>query len=179
MLRILTVCTHNRTRSVVAAALLDQHLTAAGIDHEVASAGVDPAPDWFGHNPAISHLADHGIITEHQSSRPIDHEVVRTADVILTAEPEHVVWIAGQWPEVYRRTFTLPEAAEMTRRLAPSGGFEQWLECLASNRPPARTYLARGAIPMIADPTGQSKEMWDSVIATIDEDCRTIVSALE
>jgi len=177
-LRILTVCTHNRTRSVIAAALLDHHLRDADLDHQVVSAGLNPAPDLSGRNEVSSHLARHGVRVAPHQSRRVDAEVVFDADVILTAEPDHVVWIAGNWADAFERTFTLPEAAELTRTLAPVDGFDQWRASLAARRPPARAYLERGAIPMITDPTGRPAEIWDAVIVAIDRDCRTIVDAL-
>ena len=38
-MRILTVCTHNRTRSVLFEALLGRHLHECGVDAQLASAG--------------------------------------------------------------------------------------------------------------------------------------------
>jgi protein-tyrosine-phosphatase len=95
-LRILTVCTHNRTRSVMMAALLDDLLTDRLGDGavEISSSGFGPAG-----LPAIDDAVDAmqrrgPDVSAHRSSTPIVSLVDR-ADLILTAERKHVVEIAA------------------------------------------------------------------------------------
>jgi protein-tyrosine-phosphatase len=109
-LRVLTVCTHNRTRSVMSAALLEALLgEQLGPDVvAVKSCGFGPAdlppiPD------AVDAMLRRGLdVSQHRSSST-NVTLVDGADLILTAERDHVVRIAGLSPAAFRRTFTLPE----------------------------------------------------------------------
>ena len=162
-LEILSVCTHNRTRSVLIGALLEAHLRAAGATSHIQSAGT--AAD--GQQPiehAIRLLAACGIDVDDHISRPIAASNVNVADLILTAEQQHVVAIAGQWPDAFARTFTLPELVERARSVGPRGdrSLAEWLRAIGVGRPTALDYLDASDIPEVADPTGKSRAVWES-----------------
>jgi protein-tyrosine-phosphatase len=168
-LRILSVCTHNRTRSVIAAALLAEHLNTAGIAADVRSAGTlatgDPAMDQA---VRLLQAAGHDV-SEHRSQQ-VTRELVSGADLVCTAEAAHVVWIAGHWPDMFTRTFTLPEVVKLGDSV---GALEdqqmaEWTARLAAGRPPARDYMEPGLIPEMADPTGGPNQVWEAAFARID-----------
>lgn len=168
-LEILSVCTHNRTRSVLIGALLEVHLRAAGLASHIQSAGT--AAD--GQQPierAVRLLAARGIAVDDHLSRPIVADDVSAADLILTAEQQHVVAIAGQWPDAFARTFTLPELVERARSVGPRGdrSLAEWLGEIGIGRLTALDYLDATDIPEVADPTGKSRAVWDRSFSEID-----------
>jgi arsenate reductase (thioredoxin) len=76
---VLFVCVHNAGRSQMAAALLDHH--AKGRVH-VRSAGSQPADQL---NPAVvAAMAEWGIDLAREFPKPLNDEVVRAADVVIT-----------------------------------------------------------------------------------------------
>lgn len=178
-MRVLTVCTHNRTRSVVAAALLGHHLQRHGVECETASAGVVPG-GFPATEAARVGLAHRNIaLGDHTSVKATQHMVGR-AHLVLTAEPDHVVWIAGRWPTAFGYTFTLPEAAMLMSRVPAGDGrsWEAWLDAVGSQRPAARRYLERGAVPGVADPTGQAPAAWETMMDEVDRWCGTVSAAV-
>ena len=178
-LEILSVCTHNRTRSVLIGSLLEAHLRTAGVASHIQSAGT--AAD--GQQPierAVRLLAACGIDVEDHISRPIAAAEVSVADLILTAEQQHVVAIAGQWPEAFARTFTLPELVERARSVGPRGdrSLAEWLREVNVARRTALDYLDATDIPEVADPTGKSRAVWEQSFSQIDALTRELAKVL-
>jgi protein-tyrosine phosphatase len=176
-LRILTVCTHNRTRSVMMAALLDDLLTDRLGDGavEISSSGFGPAG-----LPAIDDAVDamqrRGLdVSAHRSSTPTVSLVDR-ADLILTAERKHVVEIAALSPEAFRRSMTLPEflsrAAEADP--GPDADLRSWVQSLTEQRT-AGAYL-RGAVAEVVDPTGSPRRAFEAAVAELEQQCREVAT---
>ncbi len=174
-LRVLTVCTHNRTRSVMMAALLDRLLTAesgAGAAM-VRSAGFGPVglpaiPD------AVAAMERRGLDVSGHRSSETTARLVDGADVILTAERDHVVKIAALSPSAFQRTMTLPEfldraaLAEGTDEVAGRTVRER-VTVLTANRA-AGEYL-RSAVPQIDDPTGRSSRVFEAAVVALEQQC--------
>lgn len=178
-LEILSVCTHNRTRSVLVGALLDAHLREAGVASHVQSAGTAAV----GQRPierAVRLLAARGLSVHDHISRPIVAADVGAADLIVTAEQQHVVAIAGQWPDAFARTFTLPELVTRARSVGPRGdrSLAEWLREIGVGRPTAFDYLDATDIPEVADPTGKSRAVWDESFDQIDALTRELAKAV-
>jgi protein-tyrosine phosphatase len=176
-LRVLSVCTHNRTRSVLVGALLREHLRDAGLAADVATAGTAgsglPATD-----PTVRLLGTRGIDVRGHRSRPLDERAVAGADLVVTAERDHVVWIAGRWPGAFRRTFTLPElVARLGDRPLVGRDVAAWLDEVAAGRPTAMEYLD-AEVGEIADPTGRAPRAWDTAFAEIDDLTRRLAAAI-
>lgn len=168
-LRVLCVCTHNQTRSVLAAALVDHHLREAGVPAVVGSAGM-----VGGGSPpteeTVRLLGARGLdVSSHRSHR-LDDATAAGADLILTAERDHVVQIVGRTPRLFQRTFTLPELVQRGDSLGDLDELplSEWLSALADGRPAAFDYLD-APVGEIADPTGQSRRDWAEAFATIDD----------
>ena len=174
-LRVLTVCTHNRTRSVMMAAMLERMLTAelgAGAAL-VRSAGFGPVglpaiPD------AVAAMERRGLdVSDHRSSETTAR-LVDGADVILAAERDHVVKIAALSPSAFPHTMTLPEFldraanAEGTGELAGRTVRER-LAMLTANRA-AGEYL-RSTVPQIDDPTGRSPRVFEAAVVALEQQC--------
>ena len=64
---------------------------------------------------AIRMLASHGLDVSGHRSRRIDEQLVRSADLIVTAEKHHVVAIAGRWPDTFQCHLHLARAGASGR----------------------------------------------------------------
>ena len=161
------------------AGLLRRHLGELGIEAVVDSAGLKP-----GGEPAMDRavrlLADIGIDVSAHLSRRLSDDDVAAADLILTAERDHVVSIAGMWPTAFRHTFTLPEAAALARSTGGRGGapVEEWLDRLGVGRPTGLDYFDAPQIDQIEDPTGLSPAVWSRVFSEIDVMTAAVAEAL-
>jgi protein-tyrosine-phosphatase len=181
-LRVLCVCTHNRTRSVMMAALLSEHLAAEGVLATVGSAGLAGA-DEPPTDPTVRMLAVRGIDVRAHRSRRVATALAGDVDLIVTAEPDHVIGVAGAAPDAFGRTFTLPELVELGERVGGRAGrpLAEWLAELGSERPDQLAFLDAaddGAVGAIADPTGRAPRAWDTALATIDDLTRRLARLL-
>jgi protein-tyrosine phosphatase len=178
-LRILSVCTHNRTRSVLMSALLQQHAERAEQRMVFRSAGFSERGGELPTHNAVQLLAERDIDVSGYLSHFLSKQGVIGADLIVTAERRHVVTIAGRWPEVYDRTFTLPEIVELGERVGPRGALtlREWLDAVHAERPSPLDYLDH-AVGEIADPTGKSPDRWSTCFAQIDDLSERLIKLL-
>lgn len=175
--RILTVCSHNRTRSVMSAALLDAMLVdrlGVGAANVLSSgfgpAGLPPIDD------AVDAMSRRGLDVGEHRSTSTTASLVDGADLILTAERDHVVKIAALSPAAFRRAMTLPEflAAAASAGDDADVGLRSWVESLTAERT-ASAYL-REPIPEVADPTGSAPRVFEAAVVTIEQQCREVVA---
>lgn len=178
-MKVLLVCTHNRTRSVLMEALLGCHLHERGVDARTASVGtvgeaMPPMPE------VVDLLAAHGVDVADHLSQSIDASVVAAADLVLTAEVQHVVHVAGSWRGTFARTFTLPEFVRRADAVGPRSGapMPEWLQAVGEGRPTGVDYLHDESIGEVDDPTGGPPEVWSRSFAEIDEWCRRVAELL-
>lgn len=172
-IRILAVCTYNQTRSVMMAGLLDQHCGEVGLTAKVLSAGVRASGRASASEPAVRLLAGRGIdVTGHTSTR-IDERHVRHADLIVCAEHEQVLSIAGGHPGSFRKTFTLPEIVRLGDETGPRrhNSLDDWLARLGEQRVDPMRYLDTppSVVGELADPTGMSSATWRHAFDEIDD----------
>jgi protein-tyrosine-phosphatase len=190
-LRILTVCSHNRTRSVMMAALLESMLTdqlrVAATGVVVRSAGFAPAG-----MPAISDAVDamrrRGLDVSSHLSHQLTADDLDAADLVLTAERVHVVRIASVVPSAFPRTMTLPEfvdratATRVDTTIAvppgagPSGRLAAAVDVLTTERTP-QGYL-RDVVPEVDDPTGLPRRAFEAAVVVIEQQCRDVAAAI-
>jgi protein-tyrosine phosphatase len=178
-LRVTTVCTHNRTRSVLMAGLLGKHAAAAGLDLDISTtgfveAGLPPT------DRTVKLLRRAGIdMSAHRSSR-VGDDAPPGVDLILTAERAHVVSIASLRPSLFDITFTLPEAVERGDEIGPLGerSIRDWLADLSDGRPPRLAYIDDRRVGQVADPTGRSPADWRRAFGVIDELTSRLVTLL-
>lgn len=192
-LSILTVCSHNRTRSVMMAALLESMLADRFGDGRatVQSSGFGP----LGLPPirdAVDAMRRRGLdVSQHGSSATTDG-LVDAADLILTAERDHVVRISALSSDAFGRAMTLPEflaTAHATVDVTvdatvdddaddPTAGaadrLRRWVHNLTSTRT-AADYLRR-PVPEVADPTGSSPRSFEAAALSIEQQCREAVA---
>ena len=103
---ILTVCSYNRARSVMAELLLAR--AAAGMDIAVSGAGFNsegepPLP------ATIAALRRYDLDAIDYRSTRLTPAAAAAAGLVLTAERMHVIRIVGDQPDLLRRTWTFPE----------------------------------------------------------------------
>ena len=176
--RILTVCTHNRTRSVMIAAMLDSMLVrrvgrrafvveSAGFAEE----GFPPIP------PAVDAMAKRGLDVSDHRSRLLTVDLIDACDLILTAERDHVVRVATMSSAAFARSMTLPRFVELSD---PGTGTEdargarrlrEWVEELTADRTP-REYLSAD-IGEIADPTGAPPRIFEAAVVDMQGLCES------
>ncbi len=179
MVSVLCVCTFNRTRSVMTAALLAQHLADEGVSATVTSAGTR-ADGGLATGDTVRLLGERGIDVRGHRGQLLDDAHVAAADLIVTAERDHVVEIAGRWPAAFRRTFTLPEIVGRSRRLGGrlGGPLDDWLDLFAAERPTGVAYLEASAVDDISDPTGHDRRTWSAVFGQVDDLTAKLAKAL-
>lgn len=177
-LRILTVCSHNRTRSVMMAALLEWTLTARRVPVAVRSSGFGPE-GIPAIEDAVVAMRRRGLDVSQHRSRSTTAALVDGADVIITAERAHVVQIAALAPSAFPRAMTLPELlARAADGPTPSAvpGVREWVYSLTAQRT-AGSYL-REPVPEVADPTGSAPRAFESAVVTIERQCAEIGALL-
>ena len=185
--RILTVCSHNRTRSVMMAALVESMLAERlGADAvAVRSSGFGPL-DLPPIDDAVDAMRRRGLDVSAHRSSATTAALVDGADQILTAERDHVVKIAALSPDAFRRTMTLPEflaAAADALDDPDEQTFEhdadrlrRWVRHLTETRS-AVDYL-RDPVPEVADPTGSMPRAFEAAVVVIEQQCREAVMHL-
>lgn len=179
VLKILTVCTHNRTRSVMSMAMIQD-----GLDRKLGAGRAVVRSLGFGPEdvPAIADAVDamrrRGLdITAHRS-RKVTATRVDPADLILTAELDHVVRIAALSQAAYRRSFTLPEflARSAADSVAEGRSLAAWTQDLSADRSP--TEYLRGDVQDVWDPTGSSRRRFAEQVERIATMCDEVVDLL-
>ena len=114
---MLVVCTANQYRSPLAEHLLRDALQAVDPAWEIGSAGVR-AIDGQPLDPFVAaYLHEHSIPSNGWTSRRLTPELVRAADLILTAEESHRRAVVTLEPSALHRTFLLVQFARLAHVL--------------------------------------------------------------
>jgi protein-tyrosine-phosphatase len=178
-LKILTVCTHNRTRSVMSMAMLQ-----AGFDRVLGPDAVQVKSLGFGPegvaaiDDAIDAMKRRSLDVSEHRSRTVTPERLAVADLVLTSEKDHVVKIAAMSSDAFRKTFTLPEFCEKVL-LNPAEDYatvEEWILSLSSSRVPAE-YLS-GDVLEVEDPTGSPTRQFEAATVGIERLCMVVTDAV-
>lgn len=126
---------------------------------------------------AVSAMARRGLDVSTHESAPTTVALVDGADVIITAERDHVVKIAALSPSAFARAMTLPEFLARTNVITIEGpDVRDWVESLTVDRS-AGAYL-REPIPEVADPTGSVPRSFEAAVATIEQQCAAAADIL-
>ncbi|WP_084631406.1 arsenate reductase/protein-tyrosine-phosphatase family protein [Demequina aestuarii] len=163
---VLVVCTANRCRSPLAAALLRRHLGTTAV--RVRSAGLLPGGEAV---PEIGRqvASAAGLDLESHRSTQVTSEMLEEADLVLTASRAHAQELVARAPDLWPRVFTLRQGerwwAEHPRD--PSTSLRGWVEREAADRP-RREVIGASTADDIVDPFGRSRRVWRQVLAVTD-----------
>lgn len=182
MLAVLLVCTGNICRSPMAEGLLaDRSTRLLGGAIRVRSAGTyarranAPMPE------AQQAARDLGVDISGLHSDPLDDEMVRSADIVLTMTTEQRDEVLGLVPEARERTFTLKEIVLLLAAL-PAPPRPATRETLLLRVAEAHELRERGTTPVadedVSDPLGMSVETYRAVAWEIDSLVDGLVSGL-
>jgi protein-tyrosine phosphatase len=157
--RVVFVCTGNRFRSPLAAAVMRRE--TEGLQVEVSSAGTLE----LGPVPALPEAVVEGErlgldVGAHQA-RSLQEADLPGADLVVGFERMHLVTSVVEAGAARERTFTLPELVALLERLEPPDAEDPLeraqlaLEVAQAHRPSDPTL---GSVPELADPLGRSAE---------------------
>jgi len=168
--RVLVLCTANRCRSVMAAALLAKRLGAADASLAVRSAGVGGSTGERPPLEVIAVLADYGLDVSRHRSRTVSAADLDSASLVLAMAREHArhaaVVAVGSWP----RVFTLKELIRRADRARPRRVGESlagWLTVLNTDRD-RFDLLGEDPADDVADPVGGPLAGYEATAAEID-----------
>lgn len=174
---LLVVCSANRCRSPIAAALLTNLLHQRGIDDEVTvrSAGFDD-PGLPATPHAVRVLAEHGIDLSGHRSHRCTRDDLAWADLVVTMERQHLHQVAALDLATVRRCFPLREVVRLAAERGPRDvPFDRWVQDLDAGRAPARV-LSTATADDVADPTGGWIRRHRRTVAQIDALVRDLVT---
>jgi protein-tyrosine phosphatase len=191
-LRILAVCSHNRTRSVMMAALLGSMLadreSGGGPVAVVRSAGFAP-PGLPAIAEAVDAMRRRGLDVSAHRSRRLTVEHIDGADLVLTAERDHVVRVASLVPSAFRRSMTMPEFVDRAAATMASAGTGAdaggvgyparrigVVTSMTASRTP-QTYLA-DRVAEVADPTGMPSRDFEAAVVQLEGLCREVATVV-
>ncbi len=162
------------------AALLDAMMTdrlGAG-SVMVRSSGFGPI-DLPPIDDAVDAMARRGLDVSAHRSSTTTAALVDGADLILTAERDHVVKIAALSVDAFRRAMTLPEflVAAADAPVVRGPWSSDRVEDLTAQRT-AVEYL-RGSVPEVADPTGSAPRAFEAAVVGIEQQCREVAMWLD
>lgn len=171
------VCTANRCRSPLAAAITRRLLAERGRVAHVTSmgllAGGAPTPPV-----GVAVAAEYGIDLREHRSVQVSTASVRRSDLILTMTRAQAREIAATWPDVTTRVFTLKQFLALT----PSDGvprralFSDMVQAIGEARP-RTALLGNPAAEEVVDPMGYPAEVWREVIADLRANLDPLVRA--
>jgi len=179
-LRILTVCSHNRTRSVMMAALLDAMIT-----DRLGSGAAVVRSSGFGPegipaiDDAVAAMQRRGLDVSSHRSCSTTAALVDGADVIITAERAHVVKIAALSPSAFPRAMTLPELLDRSADAPLDASWTSvidWVNSLTADRT-AGVYL-REQVREVDDPTGSMPRAFEAAVGAIERQCLDLSDVL-
>ena len=110
---VMTVCTGNMCRSPLAERLLAKRTAQAGLDVVVDSAGTRAVNGGPIHRETVRVIEHYGGNPADFSSRLIQPKLLHGHDLVLTAERSHRSAVVEIAPLLWKRTFTLLEAATL------------------------------------------------------------------
>ena len=170
----------------MAAALLESKLTerlGAGAA-QIRSSGFGPV-DLPAIDDAVAAMRRRGLDVSTHRSSTTTASLVDGADLILTAERDHVVKIAALSSAAFRRALTLPEFLAATARGidgddidtgGDGGDIRAWVESLTAERT-AGEYL-RADVPEVDDPTGSAPRTFEAAVVDIEQQCDDVAAQL-
>lgn len=180
-MRILTVCTANQCRSVMAATALRVALGDRGKEYAVSSAGVAATPGLPAGRDTADAIRQRGWpdVKDHRS-RHLASVPTGTVDLALAAERAHLVAIIETLRLPRHRAWVLGELAAEAELRPPHNGelLDDWLRRLDRDRP-LTSFLGIGSGPHdLADPTGRGRRAHRRTLEEIERRVAAIVDVI-
>lgn len=156
---VLVVCRANHCRSPLAEHLLRVAASERDLDWQVSSAGTQARPGLAMHPFAARILAARGLDTAGWRSTGVTRDLVRQADLILTASEAHKTVVRFD-PSAMSRTFTILQFAHLAGPIDPGltvkpAEYGRWLMQQVEYRRGSRQPLSPGSRDL-SDPMGKS-----------------------
>jgi protein-tyrosine phosphatase len=167
---VLVVCTGNVCRSPAAELLLRAGL-GDGTDIEVASAGLGALAGAPVAEPMARLLRARGVDPSPFVARQLEASDVRAADLVLTMTTAQRRAVVTSVPAAVRRTFTLPEFADVAALAEVDrlpGGPAERIAAVLGAAPRARALRGAAQDDDIEDPYGRPDEVFAQVFTAID-----------
>lgn len=169
-LSVMTVCTGNMCRSPLAERLLAARTAAAGLDVTVDSAGTRAANGAEIHRETLRVLQGYGGEGDGFASRLLTAKLLTGKDLVLTATRAHRDAVQELAPLLWKKTYTLLEAA----RLADS---DESVTLAGLSRARLNINTDDPALD-VEDPIGREPEVFDRTGAQISHAVDSIVRLL-
>lgn len=181
------VCTGNICRSPMMERLMCEALSRRGVGQwcEVASAGTwaqagEPMQPF-----AASTLAERSVNPDGFGASQVNEELLKSADLILTATLEHRSTVVRVVPSAVRRAFTMLELARIAAAAPPRPGLRDPANADEVRQAIAWAAQMRGSISRapdgaddLADPLGAPRDVYRSRADTITAAVEQIVPFL-
>ena len=166
---LLVVCSANRCRSPLAAALLEREAGLYGLPLKTRSAGFAEAGlPATSATLVVAHR--HGLDLSRHSSTWADTGMVEEADLVIAMERAHVREIVVADPAAWDRTFTLKELvrrAEAVGPRAPGEALAAWIARVGEGRE-RRDLLGASPTDDVPDPTTNPRVDHESVFEQLE-----------
>jgi protein-tyrosine phosphatase len=159
---VVFLCTGNRARSPLAAALLRQHVTNPNV--HIRSAGTIPTSGVPALEPAIRLGRKYGVDLSAHRSHALERNELASADLVIGFEPAHVAAAIVDGGSAVERTFTLIELTDLLATPAKE---------VAKARAMVREVHTRRSpnlltTPAIPDPFGKSDDKVQAIFDVVD-----------
>lgn len=166
-MNVLVMCTANRCRSPLAAALVARAAQRRGDDIEVRSSGTHAVDGEPAMRESIAVGDELGVDISGHLSQALTLELGLWADLVVCMESDQATDVAGRFPGSARHTFLLRELAD--RPMEADEEWQQWLARNADGRT-MRDLMVRGRDidDPVGRPLGRHRKMGDEVNLAIE-----------
>jgi protein-tyrosine phosphatase len=153
--RVLVVCTANRCRSPLAAALLRASLVTRRALAQVDTAGLGE-PGFPATDETVRVAARRGLDLDEHRSQQLARDLIAPADLVLAMERLHVRQVVLTVPSAWPNTFTLKELVRRGEAVGPrpaGASLTTWIARVHEGRQ-RRDLLGASPLDDLSDPTG-------------------------